>query len=124
MATTLGLHPSHITHALIFDVMHIAFHSYNINSMASGINPWHVLYLPASERDSTSSLVMMWDSALEQNTHITMDKWKQVLRNFKTFPPCHWQDAAITIQHWIVLLAVLLGPSHPLVQDLVALCDD
>eukprot|EP00957_Ditylum_brightwellii_P174891 13316810-Ditylum_brightwellii.AAC.1 len=50
----------------------------------------------ATKGDPASSLTMMWE-----NTHIIMDKWKQVLKNFKILPPCHWNDAAITIQHWM-----------------------
>eukprot|EP00957_Ditylum_brightwellii_P106702 8139918-Ditylum_brightwellii.AAC.1 len=77
MATTLGLHAPHATHAFTFNVMRIAFHSNNINSMASRISPWHVPHLPATEGDLALSVTMMWDSTLRQNTQIIMKERKQ-----------------------------------------------
>eukprot|EP00957_Ditylum_brightwellii_P177531 13522551-Ditylum_brightwellii.AAC.1 len=87
MANKLGLHPTCIMHTLTFNVMHITFHSSNINLMASGISLWHVPHLPAMEGNLPLSLAIMWDSALGLNIHTIMDKWKQVPKIFKVLLP-------------------------------------
>jgi hypothetical protein len=121
MAESLGLEPPTIVAKTVEVLDLLVLAGASEDSLNEGLTIWQFAALAPADTDSVNKSLRWWESLLTGNTAMLLADVKEVLRVGKVGPPQSWLHACAQLEHWTVIMATLLGPSHPSVAWLLSL---
>jgi hypothetical protein len=77
--------------------------------------------LAPADTDSVNESLRSWEGLFTGNMAMSLSDVKEILRVRKVGAPKSWLHTCAQLEHWTVMMATLLGPSHEAVAWLLSL---
>jgi hypothetical protein len=82
------------------------------DSLNEGLTIWQFPALAPADTDSVNESLRSWEGLLTGNTAMSLADVKEILRVGKVGAPKSWLHACAQLEHWTVVMALLLGAGH------------
>ena len=115
--------PPQVTHTVEVLLLGLHFFTKDPNCVNDMVNIFHFPDLSLSVGSKASMVTRRWDMALDDNTMTSYTNASALMKQQRISPIVGWEAAAKMLEHWIVVVAALLGPQerHPSVFELATL---
>lgn len=80
------------------------------DSLSKGLTIWQFPALAPEDTDSLNKNLRSWEGLLTGNTVMLLADAKEILQVRKVLAPKSWLHACAQLEHWAVILTVVLGP--------------
>jgi hypothetical protein len=121
MANALGLETPTVVAKTIEVLDSLVLVGASENSLSEGITIWQFPALAPADTDSVNESLRSWEGLLTGNMAMSLSDVKEILRVGKVGAPKSWLHTCVHLEHWTVMMATLLGPSHEAVAWLLSL---
>jgi hypothetical protein len=121
LASSLGLSAPTIVAKMIEVLDSLVFAGASEDSLNEGLTIWQFPALAPADTDSVNESLRSWEGLLTGNMAMSLSDVKEILRVGKIGAPKNWLHSCAQIEHWTVMMALLLGTGHKSVAWLLSL---
>jgi hypothetical protein len=121
MANALGLETPTVVAKTIGVLDSLVLAGASEDSLSEGLTIRQFPALAPADTDSVNESLRSWEGLLTGNMAMSLSDVKEILRVGKVGAPKSWLHTCVHLEHWTVMMATLLGPSHEAVAWLLSL---
>jgi hypothetical protein len=121
MAGSLGLESPTIVAKMIDMLDSLVLAGVSEDSLNEGLTIWQFPALAPADTDSVNESLRSWEGLLTGNTAMSLADVKEIIRVGKVGVPKSWLHVCAQLEHWTVVMALLLRAGHDAVAWLLSL---
>ena len=124
-AQYLRIKPPNITHTVEVLLLGLAFHTEDPDILSDTVNIFMFPDLSLETVKEAALVAWQWDTALDSNMLTSYTNTAVLMIKQQISPIVIWEGAAKTLEQWLMLLDVILGPPelHPAIHELIVLVE-